>query len=182
MHDEIPTVFTPDNEPYLGRPLLTQFDHEIVSVMEQSNRTAALTHAIDMTDHQKMACVVIPQALSIILSIRELIRQGYLFGANVLVRSVVEKAAILLYLNHYPSEIAIWNQGWKKPDAPDLSKMIDKISATMGDGSQPKGRDITASMNSLLRWTPESGQHDIVAVQCDGGPEWERNVFVGARN
>jgi hypothetical protein len=49
----IPVVFTPDNEPYIGRFMLT--------------------------DHQNMACQVIAQAISIALSISELIRRGYLF-------------------------------------------------------------------------------------------------------
>jgi hypothetical protein len=116
MENEIPSVFTPDNEPYLGKPLLAEFDKEIVSILEQSNRTAALTHTMALTDQQNMACITIPQAISIILSIRELVRQGYLFGANILVRYLVQRAAILLYIMHYPSEIEIWNQGWQKPN------------------------------------------------------------------
>jgi hypothetical protein len=39
------------------------------------------------------------------LSIRELIRQGYLFGAMVLVRPLAERTAILLYLQRKPAEI-----------------------------------------------------------------------------
>lgn len=101
----IPVVFTPDNEPYLGRTLLYHFDQIISSAMEQNAATAPKSHGRTLTDHQRMACQVIPQALSIALSIRELIRQGYLFGAHVLVRALVERAAILLYLNLYPEEI-----------------------------------------------------------------------------
>lgn len=66
--------------------------------MEQNALTAKKSHDIDLTDHQKMACQVISQALSITLSIRELIRQGYLFGAYVLLRSLVERSMILFYL------------------------------------------------------------------------------------
>ena len=72
-----------------------------------------------------MACLVIPQALSIALSIRELIRQGYLFGAHVFLRALVERAAILLYLHLYPDEIERWNRGWHQNDAPGLAKMFD---------------------------------------------------------
>ncbi len=98
----MPVVFTPDNEPYLGRKLLFAFDQLISSTMEQNAATAPTTHGRALSDRQRMACQVIPQSLSIALSIRELIRQGYLFGAHVLVRALVERATILLYLHFYP--------------------------------------------------------------------------------
>lgn len=110
----MPIVFTPDNEPYLGRNLLFHFDQIISSAMEQNAVTAPTSHGRSLTDHQRMACQVIPQALSIMLSIRELIRQGYLFGAHVLVRALVERATILLYLHLYPDEIERWNRGWHR--------------------------------------------------------------------
>ena len=97
--DQIPVVFTPDNEPYLGRNLLFHFDQIVGSLMEQNASTAPTSHSRVLSDHQRMACQVIPQAISLTLSIRELIRQGYLFGAHVLVRPLVERAAILLYLH-----------------------------------------------------------------------------------
>ena len=122
-----PIVFTPDNEPYLGRPLLFHFDQIISSAMEQNGRTAPTTHGRSLSDHQRMAAQVIPQTISIMLSIRELIRQGYLFGAHVLVRAMVERTAILLYLHLYPEKIDSWNRGWHLNDAPGLAKMFDAI-------------------------------------------------------
>ena len=101
----VPVVFTPDNEPYLGRELLFHFDQLIISAMKQNSVIAPTSHGRVLTDHQNMACQVIAQSLSITLSIRELIRQGYLFGAHVLLRALVERAAILLYLNLYPADI-----------------------------------------------------------------------------
>ena len=62
--NEMPVVFTPDNEPYLGQTLLFHFDQLISSVMEQNAATAPKSHDLELTDHQKMACQVIPQALS----------------------------------------------------------------------------------------------------------------------
>jgi hypothetical protein len=103
--EPIPVIFTPGNEPYLGRTLLFHFDQLISSAMEQNSRAAPTSHGRVLSDHQEMACQVIAQALSIALSIRELIRQGYLFGANVLLRALVERAAILLYLHLYPNDI-----------------------------------------------------------------------------
>ncbi len=142
-------VFTPDNEPYLGRNLLFHFDQLICSAMEQNAATAPRSHAGPLTDHQRMACQVIAQALSIALSIRELIRQGYLFGAHVLLRALVERAAMLLYLHLYPQEIARWNRGWEHQDAPSLAKMFDAIQAKQQSTSAIAGRDLTADIGAI---------------------------------
>src|SRR3972149_9190685 len=159
-----PVIFTPDNDPYLGRELLFHFDQIICSAMEQNAVTAPTSHGRALTDHQRMACQVIPQALSIMLSIRELIRQGYLFGAHVLVRALVERAAILLYLHLYPEEIERWNRGWHQQDAPGLAKMFDAIQAKQRRNPKVPGRDLTASMNSLLHAKPDSAPWNLVPL------------------
>jgi hypothetical protein len=62
------------------------------------------------------------------LSIRELIRQGYLFGAHVLKRSLIERVIILLYLHTFPNKINLWvDGGWEYRKAPSLTKMMDEI-------------------------------------------------------
>jgi hypothetical protein len=161
-------VFTPDDEPYLGRKLLFQFDQLISAAMEQNSATAPTTHGRALNDHQRMACQVIPQALSITLSIRELIRQGYLFGAHVLVRALVERAAILLYLHLYPEDIEHWNRGWHQQDAPGLAKMFDAIQAKQERESPVRGRDLTASMNSLMHAKPDSAPWNLVSIRDKG--------------
>lgn len=117
----VSVVFTPNNESYLGRTLLFHFDQLICSAMEQNSIVAPTSHKRALKDNQKMACQVVAQALSIALSIRELIRQGYLFGGHVLVRSLAERAAILLFLHLYPEEIDKWNRGWEHYEAPSLA-------------------------------------------------------------
>ena len=98
--DEIKLTFSPKDEPYLGRELLFHFDQMISCCLEKSSTISKISNEIDLTESQKMASQVIPQSLNISLSIRELIRQGYLFGAHVLKRSLIERVMILLYL-HY---------------------------------------------------------------------------------
>ena len=90
-----PAVFTPANEPYLGRQSVYHFDQVIVSCLEANARVAAYTHAHahQLSDLQKAACQIIPQGINLALSIRELVRQGYLFAAVVLMRPLIERAA-----------------------------------------------------------------------------------------
>ena len=159
-----PVVLTPSNEPYLGRNLLFHFDQIISSAMEQNAATAPTSHGCELTDHQSMACQVIPQALSIMLSIRELILQGYLFGAHVLVRAFVERATILLYLHLYPDHIDRWNRGWHQKDAPGLAKMFEAIQAKQDHNSPVRGGDLKASMNSLLHAKPDSAPWNLISM------------------
>jgi hypothetical protein len=132
--------------------------------MEQNAVTAPTSHRRLLTDHQDMACQVIAQAISITLSIRELIRQGYLFGGHVFLRALAERAAILLYLNLYPTEIDRWKRGWGQNDAPSLAKMLDAIQAKQQQGSAIRGRDLTAPMNSLLHSKPDSAPWNMVSL------------------
>lgn len=166
--EAMPAVFTPDNEPYLGRNLLFHFDQIIISAMEQNAVTAPTSFDCVLTDHQRMACQVIAQALSITLSIRELIRQGYLFGANVLFRALVERQTILLYLHLHPEDIEKWNRGWHQGDAPGLSKMLDSIQSKWQRNSTVRGRDLTAAMNSLLHAKPDSAPWNLVPLGENG--------------
>jgi hypothetical protein len=163
----IPAVFTPDNEPYLGRTLLHAFDKLICVAMERNAELAPISHRVELTDHQKMAAQVIPQALSLGLSIRELIRQGYLFGAHVLKRALVERAVILLYLDMYPSEIERWNRGWHQGDAPGLAKMLEATQRKLESDPKLRGGELTAAMNSLTHGKPDSAWWNLVVVGDD---------------
>jgi hypothetical protein len=164
----LPIVFTPDNEPYLGRTLLFHFDQLIISAMKQNSVTAPKSDDGILTDHQDMACQVVAQALSITLSIRELIRQGYLFGAQVLLRPLVERVTILLYLDHYPNDIKIWKEGWHQNDAPGLAKMFNKIQVSQQRHPMTSGAELTAEMNSLLHGKPDSASWNLIPLGATG--------------
>jgi hypothetical protein len=157
-----PVIFTPDNEPYLGRKLLFHFDQMILALMETNSNVAPRTYSMHLNDYQKMAATVIPQAISISLSIRELIRQGYLFGAQVLERPLTERVVILEYLHLFPEEIEKWNRGWKHRDAPALAEMFDKILAMTKDYPNTHGYEVTKPMNSILHGKPDSSCWNMI--------------------
>lgn len=157
-------IFTPDNEPYRGRKLLHMLDRLICATVAANADVAPRSHDPALADLQRMAADVIPQAVSISLSIRELIRQGYLFGGRVMVRPLVERATILLYLDLYPDEIGAWNRGWHAGDAPGLAKMFEKMQSAQGKDTVVPGRDLTSSMNALMHAKPESAVWNLVPV------------------
>ncbi len=82
----------------------------------------------------------------------------------VLLRALVERAAILLYLHFYPTEIERWKRGWEYNDAPSLAKMFDAIQAKQQLGPAIRGRDLTAPMNSLLHSKPDSAPWNMVPL------------------
>lgn len=160
-------INTPRNEPYIGRELLLHYDKMLVLCFDSLKLLPELStknvHKIGkLSDHQKMAIQVINQSLNLAASIRELIRQGYLFGGLVLERSFVERIMILLYLHENPKEIKVWNNGWNgnfstpKPlKAPSLAKMTDIV----GKG---KFKGITDSYNDLIHGKPASLAHGLI--------------------
>lgn len=160
-----PAVFTPDNEPYLGRQPLLSFDQLIVKTLRYNSVTASSTHGVTLSDGQQMACIVIPQAISLALSIRELVRQGYLFGAHVLVRSFAERACILLYLHNFPQDIEKWKNGWTHKEAPSLAQMFDAIQKAGSSNLSLSGKDLTASMNSLVHGKPDSARWNQTGLE-----------------
>jgi hypothetical protein len=91
-------IFTPDNEPYLGSELLKLFDTTIVKSMAVHRQLSARTYATDLSPLQIAAIEIIPQGVSIALSMRELVRQAYLFSAGILMRPLVERTGMVYYL------------------------------------------------------------------------------------
>ncbi len=138
--DSSPAVFTPGNEPYLGRRPLLQFDRIIVATLRANRAVAAASRDRDLTDLQRAASQIIPQGVSIGLSIRELLRQGYLFSAFVLVRPLIERAAIISYLVRHPEAVQHWKSGWKLGERPSLRRMLDAMGWSEVDTSMATDR------------------------------------------
>ncbi|HAS8246766.1 TPA: hypothetical protein I7673_02470 [Vibrio vulnificus] len=162
-------INTPDDEPYLGLESLMMYNKMLVICFEKLKNLPRLStnnskELESLTDHQRMAVQVINQSVNLGASIRELIRQGYLFGALVLERSFVERIMILLYLNKYPDQIKVWNAGWSKQRsldkalrAPDLAKMLEEVGKDF-DGEIPK----THAYNDLIHGKPSSLAHGLI--------------------
>ncbi len=156
-----PVVYTPDNEPYLGRASVFHLDTLIHTCLRLNADVAPLTYQGSKTIFQEAACHLIPQSISITLSIRELVRQGYLFGALVLVRPLAERTVILYYLHKYPAKVDLWARGWPHTEAPSLATMSDQLGK--GDARwQNLGATITRPLNSITHGKPDSAQWSLI--------------------
>ncbi len=152
-------VYTPSNEPYLGRQSLFAFDELIIATLSLNQEVASITQEGSMTDLQRALCQLIPAALSITLSIRELVRQGYIYGALVLIRPLAERTVSALYLQKVPSALALWNSGWIYGKRPGFGKMVKEL---WGDLSPDACKVITTSLNSLVHGDPQSSEWNLI--------------------
>ncbi|HOI42927.1 MAG TPA: hypothetical protein PK523_08285, partial [Elusimicrobiales bacterium] len=127
---------------------------------------AAYTHKHKLSDLQKAACQIIPQGISLALSIRELVRQGYLFAAAVLMRPLIERAAIISYLHENPEKVVLWRNGWKHSERPSLAKML----ATMNKEADTKqAKEFCDDFNHLVHGDPIGASYTLVKLDSGFG-------------
>jgi hypothetical protein len=162
--EEPAPVFTPDNEPYLGRHPLFVLDKLIPSALTVHNRIAAATHEGGLNPLQLAACQIIPQGVSLALTIREMVRQGYLFGAAVLVRPLIERAAIISYLIDHPESLNEWEAGWRHRTRPSLREMLQSLRP----GEQHDVvKEIIDQLDHLIHGDPMGAEGNL--VETGGG-------------
>lgn len=160
-----PVVFTPDNEPYLGRESVFDFDRTITSLIEQQHKIAAWTRANRPTRLQAAASQLVPGACSIALSIRELIRQGYLFSAMILLRPLVERVATLSYLTEHPDGLGSWESGWKHGSRPTFQELLSTMES--GIGAQKASDElklVARRYHSLVHGDPAAASETLIAL------------------
>jgi hypothetical protein len=117
-----------------------------------------------MSDLQRAAAQIVPQGINLALAIRELLRQGHLFSGAVLLRSLVERAAIISYLYRKPDALLLWNEGWKHGERPSLPKML---SETHPDRDIEGAKKVCETLNHLVHGDPYSSEFNIVALDED---------------
>jgi hypothetical protein len=170
----MPHPDSPIQDPYLGRPALHAFDLMIVAVMKLNTEVANSTHGRDLTRLQRAACQIIPNGFSIALSVRELIRAGYLFSAEILLRPLIERVAVLSYLLASGDKaLDLWGRGWPHKSRPSLKMMLGTIKEYDGFQSEPDIRQLTTEMidrfNTVVHADPQ-GLDTNIGTPTSGNP------------
>lgn len=165
-------IFTPDDEPYLGREALLHFDRLLIVLAAQQQAVGPWTRAHELTPLQQAGAQLVPSACSIAFSIRELIRQGYLLSARILLRPLLERVSTLAYLIDHDDAITLWTAGWPHNSRPSLAA---RLKAMGGPGNTPD-KDVQGSLNelrqtynSLIHGDPQSALSSAVLLP-DGSP------------
>ncbi len=164
MVSPIAPIFTPDNEPYLGRPLLVLFDRTISKSLSVHRQLGARTFATDLTAIQIAAVEIIPQGISIALSMRELVRQAYLLSAGILMRPLIERTGMIYHLSANASAITAWNNGWPRKSQPTFDNLLDLV---MGPGTDEERAAARTVLHKLVHSDPRSAGFNAT-LRSDG--------------
>jgi len=158
-------VFMPYSEPYLGRESVYHFDQLIISCMEVSQKVSQYTHQNELNRLQKTASQIIPQGVNLALAIRELVRQGYLFGALVLQRPFIERVAVISFLYEHQDKIPLWENGWKHGQRPSLKEMLNSMS---GKKDEEMAKLVCDTFNHLVHGDPIGAEWNVVQSKKTG--------------
>lgn len=154
-------VFTPDNEPYLGRRTVYVLDTLISSTLELNRRVAAFSHRSTLSSIQEAAAQIVPQGFNLALSIRELVRQGHLFSASVLLRPLMERAALVSYLWRKPEELALWEAGWPYNKRPGP---VDLVTAMAPEKGREQAKQVSNYLSHLVHGDPIGAEYNLVPL------------------
>jgi hypothetical protein len=159
-----PFVFASNNEPYLGLNSLMVFDDLILVSINLNNEASKFTRNHQLSGLQKAAAQILPQGFNVALSIRELIRQGHLFTAVVLLNSLIERVGIISYLANVPSAIEHWDDGWHCAEKPSLVEML----RTLSDGKELNSVNQTVStLDHLVSGDPMGDECNLLGLDGD---------------
>lgn len=150
----IEAVYLPHNEPYLGRERLLEFDKAIPMAMQRNTAVAARTFETKMSSLQAAVAEIVPQGISVALSIRELIRQGYLFSATILLRPLLERTALVFYLIDTPVSVDAWHNGWPRKDQPSLPKLLEHLLVRNGKSENFGSEEVAKILHKVVHSDP----------------------------
>jgi hypothetical protein len=129
----------------------------IQAFLERQTRIALWTHEHEPTPIQLTASELIPSASSIALGVRELVRQGYLLSAQILIRPLWERVATLSYLIDHENAIELWRSGWPHKSRPDLRTRMQAMHPRADSPQlELQLRQIINDFNSLVHGDPAS--------------------------
>jgi hypothetical protein len=162
----MPHPESPIQDPYLGRKALHGFDLMIVAAMDLNTKVAKSTHSRSLSRLQRAGCQLLPNGFAIALSVRELIRAGYLFSAEILLRPLIERVAVLSYLMvSGDSALDLWECGWPHKSRPSLKTMLDTIKEYDDFPGEESIRDLTKALidqfNSVVHADPQGLDSNI---------------------
>jgi len=159
-----PSVYLPDNEPYLGCELVRTFDLSIPRAMKVHVDIGQKTFGRSLTPVQRAAAEIIPQGVGIALSVRELVRQAYLYSAAILLRPLVERTGMVQYLTMHPEAVDAWHAGWPRKSQPEFKELVELV---MPDASAQE-HDLTKEILHKLVHSDPKGALFNMFTRADG--------------
>lgn len=98
--------------PYHERDAFKFMNQIIDNALHDCRVVSVALHDAQWTLIQKATVGIIPIGMSIVCSIRELVRMGYIPSAKILVRPLIERVALADYIAKNDAAAVDWNNGW----------------------------------------------------------------------
>ena len=165
--DDGPVIFSPDDEPYLGRAAVLLFDQVFLALVAEQYRIGPWTRAHDMTPLQRAASEIVPGACSLAFSIRELVRQGYLLAARILLRPFIERVSTLTYLIEHDETVADWHSGWPHRSRPNLHTRLRTVAGpgnVMAADVAEAFKGLMNDFNGMVHGDPASAHQSAILL------------------
>lgn len=171
------SVYLPHNEPYLGRAPLLHLDQEIPRALQKNLAIAKYTFTINHSPLQAAAAELVPQGISVALSIRELLRQGYLFSAVILLRPLLERLALVVYLRDNPVGVASWNAGWARKAQPTFDVLMEHLTRSNDRiASEAERKAFFGMLHKVVHPDPAAAMWNM--IQSQGRPAFASGKLI----
>ena len=132
------------------------------------------------TDLRRAIAQVLPNTFAVLHALKSLLSEGHLFGAELLLRPLLERVALISYLSKKkPESLKLWNDGWLHSKRPTIRYMIETITEPQIDLSKYGANEtnlrrifleLVDEMNSIVHPSPRTANR--TAVSMDGGENY----------
>ena len=121
------------------------------------------------TPIQKATLELAIPTISIAAGVRELIREGCLVPALVLLRSLIERTATLNYVIHVPGALEMWESGWPHQSRPSLRLRLSSMLRLSGDAADQLMEAMSA-YNGMVHGDPKAAGQNRIQLPGDDMP------------
>ena len=133
-------------------------------------------------DHGPAISEIVPGACSLAFSIRELVRQGYLLAARILLRPFVERVSTLTYPIDHAETVAHWHSGWSHQSRPSLHARLKTVMGAdepMPDDVSEAFKGLISDFNGMIHGDPNSA-HQSAILLPSGDPGYTVTKDLGS--
>jgi hypothetical protein len=134
--------------------------------MRANLEIAQRTFVKPLSPLQIAATEIVPQGISLALSVRELIRQAYLYSAAILIRPLVERAGTIYYLQAHLDAVEAWRSVWPRRSQPSFDAMLTVLHPGAASDTQDA---IRAMLHKLVHSDPAGSVYNMFE-RADGVP------------
>lgn len=107
---------------------------------EWNAKAVKYSNSVQLSRLQSAATQLLSPAYSLAFGIEALLSARHLFAAELLLRPLIERVAVLNYLAEEGDQaLDIWDSGWDKNKRPSLPELIEYVPVLQDRPSEPDG-------------------------------------------